>query len=103
MIIQQRTTILDSFLLKVVFPYLESGHHESLMRLASVWRNDITDSYPAEHKPASDALGVAPVLNWLQPSLRAVTRWFQPQHSLAPIAVANRRTARRPRSFEEKP
>jgi hypothetical protein len=102
MIIRQRTTIIDSFLLKVVFPYLESGHHESLMRLASVWRSDITKSFSAERKPASDALGVVPAYHWLQPSFRALTRWFQPQHSLAPIAVANRRTARRRRSFEEK-
>jgi hypothetical protein len=104
MIIQQRTTILDTVLLKVVFPYLDSGNHRSLMRLARLWRGGV--SGPLARESAQDIQAEADgryARAWHHVQ-RAATRWLQPQHALAPIAIVDhnsRRSRSRSRTFED--
>lgn len=102
MIIRQRTTFVDAFLLKVIFPYLEAGNHRTLMRMARVWRNDISRTSGPEPKQATMSLGLGHLAVWPQQWLRAATRLFQPEQTLAPIPVASRRPSRHRRSFEGK-
>lgn len=101
MIIRQRTTFIDSFLLKVVFPYLETENHRSLMRLARMWNNDVITALGPSRQPQSEPVALGDLVGRLQHSLRSVSRWLQPQQALAPIAIANHRSTRRSRTYHK--
>lgn len=57
-IYQQRTTVLDDFLLQVVFPLLVTMHVTPLLRLARYWSVPIrpVTSSPSMSAPLSKAL-----------------------------------------------
>ena len=93
MIIRQRSTLLDPFLLKVVFPYLETGNHRTLLRLASLWYAKVAREPMPGQKQGDRQAGQQNRLGW-QHWLRALARALQPQ-VLAPIAIVAGR-ARRP-------
>ena len=100
MIIRQRRTLFDPFLLKVVFPYLEAGNHRTLLGLARIW-NDVVPSEQALLRQTRDWREVLSqrVGSW-QHSMRALVRWLQPQ-AFAPITVVVGRGERRARRLPE--
>lgn len=101
MIIKQRTTFLDSIMLKVVFPYLEAGNHRSLMRLARIWNGDVTTALRPHSQPRNDTFPLGRYAQRWGQSQRAFGRWLEPQ-ALAPIAIANHRPGRRTDAYERK-
>ena len=52
MIYRQRPTVVDDFLLQVLFPWLVALHATPLLRLARIWSEPV---YPAPASPASPA------------------------------------------------
>lgn len=101
MIIRQRTTLLDSVLLKVVFPYLEQGGHRSLLRLASLWRGEVTNDPRQERQRARHSKPLGDLILPWRNALRAITRVAQPQHALATVPIPPRRGRVRTRAFDK--
>lgn len=100
MIIRQRTTYLDSFLLKVVFPYLANRNHQSLLRMAHYyWNNDVSTERPSARPTPMERLREYES-GW-QHSFHFLARWIQPQQ-LAPVPALNRRSDRHFRRFRGK-
>ncbi len=78
MIIRQRRTLLDPFLLKVVFPYLDSGRHSTLLRLAAFFHEDVS--------PRQARLQVREWHSELMESLKHYgERWRKSAHALAQL------------------
>ena len=96
MVIRQRRTILDPFLLKVVFPYLDSGNHKTLLRLAGYWNVEVRKKQATRRvrewrEVLRESFGT--YAERYQRALRALARSFQPQ-ALVPIALTHERVVR---------
>ncbi|MDA8217078.1 MAG: hypothetical protein M0Z94_05605 [Dehalococcoidales bacterium] len=100
MIIRQRNTFLDPFLLKVVFPYFNPNNVRILSWLVGYWNSQVL----AENvQRGRDVAGDEPLLGsyvegW-QNALSTALRWLLPQQALMPIAIVIHQADRFQRPF----
>jgi hypothetical protein len=89
MIIKQRQTFIDPFLLKVVYPYLAGSKDHTLLKFARYWNQEVVPESLEERPIAVSWPQGSHSDTWWNRLSQAFARWLQPE-TLIPIPVVIR-------------
>jgi hypothetical protein len=92
MIIRQRQTFIDPFLLKVVYPYLAGSKNRTLFKFASYWNQEVAPASVEERPIAVSWPQGTHSDTWFNRLSHTLARWLQPQ-MLIPIPALVRSEA----------